>query len=148
MSKLTDKKREEFLDYLRGGWSITASAGRISVSRQAVYALRQSDRDFARQWEDAYESGTDIFEDEVKRRAVEGTEKPVFYQGEIVGHIKEYSDTLLIVALKARRPELYREQVKVITAQDTDKAIDEALEKHNLPKPETFAGEPVVESEM
>lgn len=113
MSKLTDKKREEFLDYLRGGWSITASAGRIGVSRQAVYALRQSDPDFARQWEDAYESGTDIFEDEVKRRAVEGTEKPVFYQGEVVGHIKEYSDTLLIVALKARRPEKYRERFDV-----------------------------------
>lgn len=112
MSKLTPKKRAEFLDYLRDGWSITASAGKISVSRQAVYALKLADDEFAKEWQDAYESGTDVYEDEAKRRAIEGTEKPVFYQGEIVGHIREYSDTLLIVALKARRPEKYRDNIK------------------------------------
>lgn len=112
MSKLTPKKRGEFLDYLRDGWSITASAGRIGVSRQAVYALKLADEAFAKEWEDAYEAGTDLYEDEAKRRAIQGTEKPVFYQGEIVGHVREYSDTLLIVALKARRPEKYRENIK------------------------------------
>lgn len=112
LSKLTVKKRAEFLDYLRDGWSITAAAAKIRVSRQAVYALRKSDDEFAKEWDDAYESGTDLYEDEAKRRAIQGTEKPVFYQGEVVGHIKEYSDTLLIVALKARRPEKYRENIK------------------------------------
>lgn len=116
---MTPKKRGEFLDYLRDGWSVTASAGKIGVSRQAVYALKQADVEFAGEWEDAYESGTDVYEDEAKRRAIEGTERPVFYQGEIVGHIREYSDTLLIVALKARRPEKYRDNIKQeITGKD------------------------------
>lgn len=112
MSKLTPKKRGEFLDYLRDGWSVTASAGRIGVSRQAVYALRLADGEFAKEWEDAYESGTDVYEDEAKRRAIQGTEEPVFYQGEVVGHVRKYSDTLLIVALKARRPDRYRDNIK------------------------------------
>lgn len=121
LSKLTVLKRGQFLDHLRNGWSITASAGKIGVSRQAVYALRASDHEFSRAWEDAYEAGTDVYEDEVKRRAIDGTEKPVFYQGEIVGHIREYSDTLLIVALKGRRPEKYRERVTIdVNKLDTD----------------------------
>jgi hypothetical protein len=110
---LTAIKKEEFFGYLREGWSVTASAGKIGVSRQAVYALRLSDGEFASEWEHAYEAGTDVFEDEVKRRAIEGTDKPIFYQGEVVGHVKEFSDTLLIVALKARRPEKYRDNSKV-----------------------------------
>ena len=35
-----------------------------------------------------------------------------------------------------------------ITTDDADKAIDEALQKHNLPKPDTFEGEPMTEGEM
>lgn len=42
---------------------------------------------------------------------------------------------------------LFPTQLK-ITAEDTDKAINEALEKYNLPKPESFAGEPLIDSEM
>jgi Homeodomain-like domain len=128
LSKLTVIKREQFLGYLRDGWSISAAAGKIGVSRQAVYRLRASDDEFAHQWEDAYESGTDVYEDEVKRRAVEGTEKPVFYQGEIVGHVREFSDTLLIVALKARRPERYRERFDV-EIKDARKRIEIAVEQ-------------------
>lgn len=42
---------------------------------------------------------------------------------------------------------LFPTQVRV-TIDEADKAIDEALEKHNLPKPDTFAGEPLTEGEM
>lgn len=128
MSKFTPKKKEEFLEYLRQGWSVSASAGKIGLSRQALYAQRLLDAEFAQVWEDALEVGTDIFEDELKRRAVEGTEKPVFYRGEIVGHIKEFSDTLLIVALKARRPEKYRERFD-IEIKDARKRAELAIEQ-------------------
>jgi hypothetical protein len=113
LSKLTPIRRQSFLDYVRDGWSVTAAAKKIGVTRQALYALKLLDPGFAEQWEDAYESGTDLFEDEVKRRALDGIEKPVFYKGEIVGHIREYSDTLMAIVLKARRPEKYRERFDV-----------------------------------
>jgi hypothetical protein len=98
------------------------------VSRQAVYALRQSDKDFAIAWEDAYESGTDVYEDEARRRSVVGTKKPVFYKGAIVGHVQEKSDVLLIVALKARRPERYRERFDV-EIKDARKRAEIAVEQ-------------------
>ena len=54
----------------------------------------------------------DDLELEARRRAVEGTERPVFYQGGEVGYVREYSDTLLIFLLKAHRPNKFRERVE------------------------------------
>lgn len=131
LSKLTEEKRAGFCEYLRAGWSITAAAGKIGVARQSIYALKAKDVAFACAWDDAYESGTDLYEDEAKRRAVEGTDKPVFYRGEKVGHIREYSDTLLIFTLKARRPDKYRERVeqtvKVDSGDDARVLLDEIM---------------------
>ena len=61
------------------------------------------------------------------RRALEGGEEPVFYQGKIVGSVRKYSDTLLMFMLKARRPERYRDRVGVDVAEDVRallKAVD------------------------
>jgi hypothetical protein len=47
-------------------------------------------------------------EDEAHRRAVEGyNPRPVYHKGEKVGEIREYSDSLLALLLKSRRPEVY-----------------------------------------
>ena len=48
--------------------------------------------------------------DEADRRAKDGVLKPVFYKGEIVGSIPQYSDNLLMFRLKALRPDKYRER--------------------------------------
>jgi hypothetical protein len=53
--------------------------------------------------------GTAALENEAVRRAYHGVEKPVFYKGEVCGYTQDYSDTLLIFLLKARKPEVYRE---------------------------------------
>ena len=57
------------------------------------------------EFEDADEEVTETLEREATRRASKGTLKPVFYQGKVCGEIREYSDTLLIFLLKARRPD-------------------------------------------
>jgi hypothetical protein len=51
-------------------------------------------------------------EEEARRRAVEGTKKPIFYRGQVVGHIRDYSDVLLMFLLTAHRPERYRENTR------------------------------------
>ena len=51
-------------------------------------------------------------EDEARRRALQGVEKPVFREGRQVGTVTEYSDTLLIFLLKARRPEKFRDRAR------------------------------------
>lgn len=64
-------------------------------------------------WEESLELFADELEVEMHRRAVHGTDKPVFYKGEEVGAIREYSDTLALALAKGVRPEKFRENVKV-----------------------------------
>lgn len=52
-------------------------------------------------------------EAELKRRAVDGWDEPVFNQGELVGTKRKYSDTCLVFMLKALAPEKYRESAQV-----------------------------------
>ena len=111
MAKLTPKKKALFCQALAEGGSVSKAASAVGVSRNAMYKLRKRDEEFAQEWDDAVESGTDVLEDEAVRRAKEGTDKPVFYQGVECGRVREYSDTLLIFMLKARRPEKFRDGV-------------------------------------
>jgi hypothetical protein len=109
--KFTPEKREEFFATLAAGKSPTAASAAAGITRQYAYLLRREDPDFKALWDDAVEAGTDLMEDESHRRAVEGIMRPVFYQGDECGHVREFSDTLMIVNLKARRPDKYRERV-------------------------------------
>ena len=112
-ARTLEKEREDFLEALREGASVSKAAVFAGLARSTVYRWRSEDEDFARAWDDAYESGTDNLEDEAKRRAFDGVERPVFYKGAVVGHVREYSDTLLMQQLNARRPEKYRTNHKV-----------------------------------
>ena len=48
--------------------------------------------------------------DALSVRTYHGVEEPVFYQGVQCGAVTEYSDTLLMFLLKARKPEVYRDR--------------------------------------
>jgi hypothetical protein len=61
----------------------------------------------------AHEQAIDKLEMEARRRAVEGTDEPVFYKGEKCGDVRKYSDNLLMFILKGARPEKYAERQKV-----------------------------------
>jgi hypothetical protein len=105
--------RALFLAALAQGHTVTAAARTAAVPRSTAYAWRESDPEFAKQWEDAYNAGTEAFEQEARRRAIEGIERGVYYQGERVDTQREYSDTLMMFMLKARAPEKYRERLDV-----------------------------------
>lgn len=110
-TKMTPEKEEEFLRVVSETANISRAALMIGISRQHLYLLRDEDPEFSKRWDQAVEIGTDALEDEATRRAVEGWDEPVFYQGEQCALVRKYSDTLLIVQLKARRPQKYRENV-------------------------------------
>lgn len=108
--EFTTVARGDFLAALAQGYTITAACAKIGFTRPCVYGYRKDDPQFAAEWDDAYERGSDYIEDEARRRAVEGVTKPVFYQGVVCGEVQEYSDTLMIAMLKARKPEKFRER--------------------------------------
>ncbi len=101
--------RDRFLDFLAGGLSVRRACRLCHVSQATVFARRRNRPAFRRMWDEAATVGTRLMEQEAVRRAYHGTDRPVFYRGHVCGHVREYSDTLLMFMLKARRPDKYRD---------------------------------------
>ena len=83
------KARTRFLDALEEGKSVSYAASCAGGTSRNFKAWRDSDADFAKDWEDAEEAGTDLLEDTAVERA------------------KKKSDPLMLAMLKARRPEKF-----------------------------------------
>jgi len=89
------------------------------MSRTYMYEYKEKDEGFKKAWNEAVDISVEAMEHEARRRAVEGVEEPVFYQGDECGAIRKYSDTLLIFLLKAHKPEKYKERIsQEITGKD------------------------------
>jgi len=114
-TKWTVRRRHRFLSLLRQTGNVSAAAEHCGVSRSGAYALRAADTEFRAAWDDAIESALDDLEAELRRRAIEGTEKPVFYGGETVGTIRSYSDSLAMFLLRSRRPHVFGERGEGLT---------------------------------
>ena len=112
MTRFTQKKEGEFLAALEETANVLLACEKIGYTRQAMYARRRKDEEFAKKWEQAMEIGIEALEDEAIRRAHQGVPEPVFYRGKIAGHVQKYSDTLLIFLLKNRKPKIYGDKIK------------------------------------
>lgn len=102
--------KEKFLETLAQTGNVSKSAKKVGITRRRAYQVRHEDTEFSTLWDEAIEIAADALEEEARRRAVTGVLDPVFYKGDKVGAIRKYSDVLLIVLLKATRPEKYRER--------------------------------------
>lgn len=114
---LTTAEKKRFLKSLREtGGNVRRACQLIGLTRGAVYDHRKRDPDFAEEFEDTIEAAIDDMEQEARRRAMEGVEKPVYQNGTLVGHIQQYSDTLMIFLLKAYRPDKFRDRMDMTTS--------------------------------
>lgn len=104
-TKLTQRARETFHDVLSSGRSISAACRAAGISRQTYYDWREVDAEFRQMTDDAYEAGTDHYEDVAADRA------------------EDRSDTLLLAILKARRPDRYRDTQKLEHSGRIDSAL-------------------------
>lgn len=111
-AELTIKKKAVFLEHVIEGFSISDACKAIKVARRTPYDWRELDADFAEAWDEAVDIGNGALEDEAMRRGVKGVDEPVYYKGQPVGHIKRYSDTLLIFLMKGRMPEKYGDKFR------------------------------------
>jgi Homeodomain-like domain len=108
--RLTTARRKSLaLDLLSQGHTLAHVRKVLGINRVTVYRWRQVDPSFAVAYTDAMEAGTDLIEDEARRRAVDGYDRPVFQGGKLVGVVRVYSDELAAMLLRGRRPEIYRE---------------------------------------
>src|SRR5437879_1751141 len=67
---LTGESREQFLSALAEGFSITHAARLAGSDRRRMYEARAADPQFAEEWADAWEQGSDRLEDALRQQAL------------------------------------------------------------------------------
>jgi hypothetical protein len=107
------KWRERFLEALAEEPNVTRAAKLAKSDKRHMYRRRERDPEFAREWDEALSKAWDRLEGECYKRATDGWEEPVFYQGEQVGTVKRFSDTMAALLLRAHRPEVYKPESAV-----------------------------------
>ena len=101
---LTEQKKSAFLIYLEASGIVTYACKQIGVTPSTLYDHKGKDPEFSAAWDLAVEAAVDVLEMEARRRASQGVERGVFYQGIKVDTEQHYSDNLLMFLLKGRRP--------------------------------------------
>lgn len=112
-SKFSPAARARFCEVLTQTCVVGKACEAVGISRQTAYDHRAKDKDFAAAWDEALETAVDTLEQEAWRRAVVGVDEPIVYEGVITGTVRRYSDELLILLLRAHRPDKYRDTRRV-----------------------------------
>jgi len=135
-SERTIDARARFLQLLASTGNVSESCREAKFPRRTAYDHREADPEFAAAWKDAEEVAADYLRAEARRRGVDGWDEPVFWKGEVCGHIRRYSDTMLGRLLTAHCPEFKDERNINVGGQpgnavrvDLSKATTEQLEK-------------------
>ncbi|GLS28865.1 hypothetical protein SAMN04488498_101406 [Mesorhizobium albiziae] len=113
-------QREFIQEYAKTG-SISRAAENIGIDPQIVYYWKNHTS-----WGEVFENARQMLvgelEAEAYRRGVFGVTKNVYYQGEVVGEEKLFSDKLLVTLLRANDPSKYRYRD---TLEDDDPRLDQ-----------------------
>jgi hypothetical protein len=92
---MDDDWKPTFLKVLAEGSSVEMACRAAGTTRHTATKQRKADKEFADQWDQAMEAGTDILEQVAMHRA------------------KDYSDQMLMFLLKARRPAIYGDRQRL-----------------------------------
>ncbi|MFO1209594.1 MAG: hypothetical protein U1E40_10280 [Amaricoccus sp.] len=117
---LTPARKATFLKVLAETGSAPAAARAASPhatgKRAAIRSftdLRDRDPEFAAAWEDAMAAALGRVENEVMRRAMEPTYRPIFSKGELVGQEPVYDNKLLLAVARKLNPDEWSEKRQV-----------------------------------
>jgi hypothetical protein len=113
--------KRAFLDDYKLWANISSACTAVGISRNTYYGWLEHDEHFAAALKQADAAATERLEREAYRRAIEGSpyKRTSYWHGEPVGTDEkiEYSDNLLMLLLRARRPDLYREKIDATVTQ-------------------------------
>lgn len=146
MPQPSEREREvlqrSFCDAYAKLGTITHAAEAVGIAASTHYGWLEQEKDgkregYAEMFAQAEKRYCDRIEREIDRRAIEGWDEPVHYQGERVDLVRKYSDTLLIFRAKAQMPQKYRDQSSVeITGGLTIEGLDAILDAARAAKAE------------
>ena len=127
------RKKRVFLKALAKSGVIRDSARVARLSLNRVKRFRRKNPKFEARVQQALEGYVTVLEKEADRRGIKGVKEPVFYEGDICGYKKKYSEGLLQFRLKALAPEKYRERTDVKVEGDGDTHITVYLPENGRP---------------
>lgn len=107
------KAKARFLKEFAQNGNVSVSCRAAKVGRRTIYDWLEVDPTFKGLYEEAHDEALDALEEEARRRAVDGVNEPVYQGGEKVGTVRKFSDALLILLLKGKRPDTFRERHEV-----------------------------------
>jgi hypothetical protein len=131
--------QDAFLTLVGEGWPPSRAAKQIRVKLSTIESRKSRDKAFAEAYRLSRLAGSEIVLEEMHRRGVEGFMEPVYYQGNVVGHIRKYSDRALSDLARGLRPDMFDPRVQVeVTAVHIDAA--QLVEMRALGRDETAHG--------
>lgn len=144
--KFTPEKKEKFLEFLRKNGNISVSAKNIGVTYCTVKRHQQDYPEFNAAVEEAILESVGYAESEIQRRAFEGVEKGIYYQGKKVGTEKVYSDTLALRWVEAYNPSRWSPKSSVDLNQNVNISSSDA--KNKLLSMLNVSEEEIIEGEI
>lgn len=122
MMKDSPELRSNVLLILSAGHTFKMAANTVGVDVATLKTWRTNPdgtlSEFGKQCEEAYEEGSDVFEQEFIRRAREGVVRPVFQGGVLVGHERIFSDSLMQMLMSGRKSRVYGKQKLEVTGEN------------------------------
>lgn len=109
-----DVARNTFLEAVRRTGLIAQSARAAGTNSRRIKSECEEDKEFAADMQESLMLYAEMVQEELHRRAVEGVEEDVYFQGVKCGTKRNYSDALLTTLVKAKSPE-FREKIAVDT---------------------------------
>lgn len=112
----TVAQQSEFLEHYSSLGVITAAAKLTGISRTYHYRWMSDEEkwpEYPERFLDAYEMATDRLEAAAVQRAIGWNEDIVGRDGKVTGSRHVYSDRMMELLLKARRPQIYRERFEL-----------------------------------
>jgi len=122
---LTKELKMVFLRaYARHG---IASDGTLAagITYRTFYRWQKEDEVFSEDCKTALMMANDLMEREARRRAIDGFERPIIYQGEVTGEYTDFSDSLLTTLMKGNKPEKYKERTQLSGSVGRPMTLDE-----------------------
>jgi hypothetical protein len=110
VDKIIQRKKDRFLQCFEETGNISKSAEIAGINRRDHYDWLKNDEKYVDAFAKSAQIAGDSLEAEGFKRALEGWEEPVFYQGEQTATIRKFSDTLLIFLLKGAKPNKYSDR--------------------------------------
>lgn len=97
--------------------NISHACDKVRINRSTAYEAREASPEFSAQWDEAIQHGIEYLEQKCWERATVGVKRGIWKQDSDgnpvkVEDIREFSDGLAALLLKAHAPKKYRENIR------------------------------------